>query len=47
MAAYSHYDYLVVNDKVDKAAASINAIIEAEKCRISRGARPPGWGGEA
>ncbi|HOA35355.1 MAG TPA: guanylate kinase [Bacillota bacterium] len=46
MAAYHHYDYLVVNDQVEKAAASINAIIEAEKCRISRGVKPPGWGGE-
>lgn len=46
LAAYCHYDYLVVNDRVEEAAASISAIMEAEKCRVSRGARPPGWGGE-
>ena len=46
MEAYRLYDYLVVNDFVDKAADLIDSIIEAEKCRISRGIRPPGWGGE-
>ena len=46
LAAYCHYDYLVVNDRVEETAASISAIMEAEKCRVSRGARPPGWGGE-
>lgn len=46
LAAYRHYDYLVVNDCVEEAAVQVNAIIEAEKCKISRGARPPGWGGE-
>lgn len=33
---YSHageYDYLVVNDEVDKAVAEIAAIMSAEKCR--------------
>ncbi len=28
------YDYLIVNDDVDKAAARLNAIIEAEHCRF-------------
>ncbi len=28
------YDYLIVNDDVDKAAAKLNAIIEAEHCRF-------------
>lgn len=46
LAAYRHYDYLVVNDCVEEAAVQVNAIIEAEKCKINRGARPPGWGGE-
>lgn len=47
MDAYSLYDYVVVNDTVEHAAAVISAIIDAEKCRVSRGARPPGWGGES
>ena len=28
------YDYLIINDDVDKAAAKLNAIIEAEHCRF-------------
>ena len=28
------YDYLIVNDDVDKAAAKLNAILEAEHCRF-------------
>lgn len=28
------YDYLIVNDDVDNAAAKLNAIIEAEHCRF-------------
>lgn len=46
MAAYRRYDYLVVNERAAEAAASISAIISAERCRVSRGAAPPGWGGE-
>ncbi len=46
LAAYRHYDYLVVNDRVEETALSICAIMEAEKSRVSRGAKPPGWGGE-
>jgi guanylate kinase len=46
MEMYHTYDYLVVNDAVEKAAAAISAIIDAEKCKVGRGARPPGWGGE-
>jgi len=46
MEAYSLYDYLVVNDTVERAAAMIDSIIDAEKCRVGRGARPPGWGGD-
>ncbi len=30
------YDYAVVNDEVDKAVDKIQAIIEAEKCRVHR-----------
>ena len=29
------YDYLIVNDNVEKAAEKLNAIIEAEHCRFS------------
>ena len=29
------YDYLIVNDDVEKAAARLNAIIEAEHCRFA------------
>ncbi len=29
------YDYLIINDDVEKAAAKLNAIIEAEHCRFS------------
>lgn len=47
MKAYCYYDYLVVNDRVKKAADRINSIIDAEKCKVKRGARPPGLGGES
>ncbi len=47
MNSYHLYDYIVVNDTVEQAAALIGAIIDAEKCKVSRGARPPGWGGES
>jgi len=46
MEAYSLYDYLVINDYVQKAADLISSIIDSEKCRVNRGVRPPGWGGE-
>lgn len=46
MNSYILYDYVVVNDKVEKAAAKIGAIIDAEICKVSRGAQPPGMGGE-
>jgi len=46
MQAYNLYDYVVVNDTVEHAAALICSILDAEKCRVSRGVRPPGWGGE-
>ncbi len=46
MEAYNLYDYLVINDTVEKAACLIDSIIDAEKSRVSRGACPPGWGGE-
>ncbi len=45
MQAYDLYDYLVVNDRVENASALIASIIDAEKCRVNRGIRPPGWGG--
>lgn len=40
MAEYHTYDYLVVNDRVEDAAAAIAAIVTAEKCKVSRGACP-------
>jgi len=46
MDAYYLYDYLVINDTVEAAAGLISSIIDAEKSKVSRGARPPGWGGE-
>ncbi len=30
------YDYVVINDKVDLAAKKVEAILVAEKCRVSR-----------
>ena len=39
--AYQLYDYVVVNDQVDEAAKTVEAIIKAEKCSVKRGARPP------
>ncbi|MFO7951705.1 MAG: guanylate kinase [Bacillota bacterium] len=47
MEAYRDYDYLVVNDTVGKAASLIVSIIDAEKSKVSRGVRPPCWGGES
>ena len=32
------YDYVVVNDTVDKAVEKIKAIIDAERCRVARNA---------
>jgi guanylate kinase len=46
MEAYHLYDYVVVNEQVEVAAALLGSIIDAEKCRVSRGVRPPGWGGD-
>ncbi len=36
IAAAHHYDYVVVNDEVDLAAAKIQAILTAERCRPFR-----------
>lgn len=30
------YNYVVVNDEIDKAAMKVNSIIHAEKCRVDR-----------
>lgn len=32
----TRYNYVIVNDKVENAVNKINAIIEAEKCRVDR-----------
>ncbi len=42
MEAYHEYDYLVVNDQVEQAACCLAAIITAERCKVSRGAKPSG-----
>ncbi len=36
MAQVSHFDYVVVNEEIDRATATIEAIIAAEKCRVNR-----------
>lgn len=36
LQAVEHYDYVVVNDRVEEAAQCINAIILAEMCRQER-----------
>jgi guanylate kinase len=36
MAQYREYDYLVVNDDRDEAAARLLAIVDAERCRVRR-----------
>ena len=33
---YTKYNYIVVNDKVDKAVNKVKSIITAEKCRVDR-----------
>jgi guanylate kinase len=32
----SHYDYLVINDKLESAVHDVNAILRAEHCRLTR-----------
>jgi len=32
----SKYNYVVVNDEIKQAASKVNAILEAEKCRVDR-----------
>jgi guanylate kinase len=36
MAQYVHYDYLVVNDDLERAAAQLIAVHDAERARIAR-----------
>lgn len=36
LSAIPHYDYVVVNDHVEWAAARVNAVIMAESCRVRR-----------
>lgn len=35
------YDYVIVNDNIDEATADLQAIINAEKCRVERNSRIP------
>ena len=32
----SKYNYVVVNDEVDQAASKVQAILDAERCRVDR-----------
>ena len=36
LACIPLYDYIVLNDEVEKAAAAIEAIVAAERCRVTR-----------
>jgi guanylate kinase len=36
MTQYVHYDYLVVNDDLDRAAATLIAVHDAERARVAR-----------
>ena len=36
LAAVAHFDYFIINDKLENALTDINAIIRAENCRSSR-----------
>jgi len=36
LAAAAHYDYIVVNDIVDRAVAEVERIVAAEKCAVAR-----------
>lgn len=36
LAAARQYDYVVVNDQVERAAETVKAIVRAERCRVSR-----------
>ncbi len=36
MSHWREYDYIVVNDDIDRAVASVHAILEAERCKLGR-----------
>lgn len=36
LAAAGDYDYLVVNDDLDRAVARVRSVLEAERCRVRR-----------
>lgn len=36
LLAVTEYDYVIVNDDLDRAAAELRSIITAERCRVSR-----------
>jgi guanylate kinase len=36
LTQYREYDYLVMNDDLDQAVARLVAIVDAERCRVSR-----------
>jgi guanylate kinase len=33
---YEHFDYIVINDDLDRAVTEVTAIVRAERCRVSR-----------
>jgi len=39
ISSLKEYDYYVINDEVDKAVEKIQAIIQAEMCKVSRNAK--------
>jgi guanylate kinase len=40
LARWREYDYLVINDGLDRAVADLAAILDAERLRVSPGSRP-------
>ncbi len=36
LKSYKHYDYVLINDRIEETASNIKAIIIAEKCRVAR-----------
>ena len=43
MSHWSEFDYLVINDDLEKALAEVSAIRSAEHCRVDRGGSRAAW----